>query len=390
MLNKIRIVFSCTGIGTTNRGIESFFQEAYDNLRDVAEIDAHVVKGVGNGQSGERVARMLRRDGAAAKAIGKLSGRSAYAIEQWSSLCSVYGAIRECRADIVFYSEANLGFGLRSLRSVTGRRFVLLFSNGAPLLGSFARMDLVHQVAPTYLREALAAGEDPRKHMFVPYGFKLSRAWSPPTRDEKIAIRQRLGLPTDRQILISVGWISHLHKRMDYLVQELAACNEPRPFLVMLGWLDPSSPYTISLATELLGAAGFVARSVPLEEVNQYYRASDYFVLGSLKEGFGRVFIEALAEGLPIIAHDHSVMRFVLGDQAELVDLSRPGTLSALISRNAELQEDAGRAIQRRRYVESNFSWTTLRPKYVEMFEWAKASMQRAEDEIPRVTSNQG
>src|SRR5580658_8601356 len=149
---------------------------------------------------------------------------------------------------------------------------------------------------------------------------------------------------------------------MDYLVQELAACNEPRTFLVMLGWLDASSPYTISLATELLGAAGFVARSVPLEEVNQYYRASDYFVLGSLKEGFGRVFIEALAEGLPIIAHDHSVMRFVLGDQAELVDLSRPGTLSALISRNAELQEDAGRAIQRRRYVESNFSWTTLRP----------------------------
>src|SRR5277367_1357773 len=243
MLNKIGVVFSCTGIGTTNRGIESFFQEAYDNLHEIAGIDAHVVKGVGNGQSGERVARMLRRDGIVANAIGKLTGRSAYAIEQWSSLASVYGVIRECRADVVFYSEANLGFGLRWLRSVTGRRFVLLFSNGGPLRGSFSRMDLVHQVTPTYLREALDAGEDPRKHMFVPYGFKLSRAWSPPTRVEKVAIRQRLGLPTDRQILISVGWISHLQKRMDYVVRELAACDEPKPFLVMLGWQDPSSPY---------------------------------------------------------------------------------------------------------------------------------------------------
>jgi glycosyltransferase involved in cell wall biosynthesis len=161
---------------------------------------------------------------------------------------------------------------------------------------------------------------------------------------------------------------------MDYVVQEVAACGEPRPFLVMLGWQDHSSEYTISLATELLGAAGFVARSVPVGEVTQYYRASDYFVLGSLKEGFGRVYIEALAEGLPVIAHDYSVMRFVLGDQAELADLSRTGTLSALILRNAQLQEDAGRAVQRRRYVESNFSWSTLRPKYLEMFKWAKAS----------------
>ena len=34
---SIRVLFSCTGVGVFNRGIESFFREAFDGLRGLAE-----------------------------------------------------------------------------------------------------------------------------------------------------------------------------------------------------------------------------------------------------------------------------------------------------------------------------------------------------------------
>ena len=127
------------------------------------------------------------------------------------------------------------------------------------------------------------------------------------------ALRERLALPADRPVVLSVGWISRAHKRMDYVVEEVARLPAPRPFLMLLGAMDRSSDEIIRLAHERLGPDGFAARSVPYHEVAHYYAAADCFVLASLSEGFGRVFLEALAHGLPVIAHEHPVMRYVLG-----------------------------------------------------------------------------
>jgi 1,2-diacylglycerol 3-alpha-glucosyltransferase len=231
-------------------------------------------------------------------------------------------------------------------------------------------------VAPPYFEEALAAGEPPARHRMVPYGINVPEG-APDSEDAtRDALRRRLNLPVDRKIVISVGWIATQHKRMDYLVNEVAALrsevssqkSELIPFLVLLGSIDAQSESVISLARERLGESGFTARSVPYQEVQDYYRAADVFALASLQEGFGRVFLEALIHGLPVIAHDHPVMRFVLGNEGTFADLSRPGVLAKhLGTALRELGTDEA-ADRRRESVRARFSWPVLRPQYREMF----------------------
>jgi glycosyltransferase involved in cell wall biosynthesis len=155
---------------------------------------------------------------------------------------------------------------------------------------------------------------------------------------------------------------------MHYLVQEVARLPEPRPFLVMLGAMDGSTDEILRLATELLGSRGFAARSVPYRSVGAYSRAADCFALASLEEGFGRVYLEALMHGLPVLAHRHPVIEYVLGGCGIVADLRADGTLTSLLA--SALARPPGVVDMRRRWrsVAERFSWQTLGPRYAKMF----------------------
>ena len=364
-----KVLFSCSSVGITHRGIESFFRESFDNLKDAPGMDAMLVKGGGEPRENEKVVWCLAKTSRLACLVGRFTGRSAYAVEQWTSFPGVVRAIRSFRPDVVFYSDSNLGFLLHRFRSLMGVPFRLLFSNGGPCHPPFDRCDFVHQVAPFYLNEAIAAAESPAKHFLVPYGIRVP---APPdmTTDEQRALRGKLGLPLDRRIVLSVGWISRQHKRMDYVIEETARLPSPRPFLLLLGAVDERSDSVVDLGNHLLGPENFDVRSVPYEQVGDFYRAADVFVLGSLVEGFGRVYLEALMHGLPTIGHCHSVMEYVLGNAGVLADLSQPGNLAAVLAEELARQADAGmlESWQRWESVRSRFGWEVLRPQYMEMF----------------------
>jgi glycosyltransferase involved in cell wall biosynthesis len=364
-------MFCCTGIGILNRGIESFFREAFDSLHAVAGLDARLLKGAGPPTELERVVRCIPRTSALAAAIGKAARRNAYVAEQWSSFLPVVREIRAFRPQVVFYSDANLGFLLYWFRRWLGVPCRLLFSNGGPCRPPFVRLDFVHQVSPVHLAEALRAGEPAAKHVMVPYGLRVGPPPAGPDDASRRALRARLGLPADRPVVLSVGWISRTHKRMHYLVEEVAALPAPRPFLMLLGAIDRGSDEIVRLACERLGAGGFAARSVPYREVAPYYAAADCFVLASLGEGFGRVFLEALAHGLPVIAHAHPVMRYVLGEHGILADLSVEGALARDLGQ-VLLRPADGRAMRQRwASVRRRFDWAVLAPAYRRMFEHA-------------------
>lgn len=368
MNKKIKVYLTCTGVGIINRGIETFARECFDGLKGTEGLQIELFKGAGEEKPDEHRLWNIPRNGKIAPFLGKFIKRNGYVVEQLSSFLPFVYHIKKGKPDIIFYSDSNLGFQLYSWRKQIGVPYKLLFSNGGPCNPPFTRTDFVQQVAPFYREQALKAGEPPSKHFLVPYGIKVPDEYPQINYEERQNIKKQLGLPSDRPIVISVGWISAIHKRMDYVVQEVADLPEPRPYLVMLGYMDANSPPILHLASQKLGKDGFMARSVPYEQVAKYYQAADIFVLGSLKEGFGRVYLEAMIHGLPCIVNEHPVMRYVLGEQGIFADLSKPGAMSAALVELLERSQSEESRIARIKFVGKNFSWTSLAPVYLQMF----------------------
>ena len=382
-MHPIKIFFSCSGIGIIDRGIETFFREAFDGLRGAEGLNITLYKGAGEEKLDERVLWNVPRTGRAAQFLGAAIRRNSYVAEQLSTFPSMVRAIRRHRPEIIFYSDSNLGFQLFRWRKQIGVPFRLLFSNGGPCHPPFDRTDYVHQVAPFYIKEALDAGEPADRHRMVPYGISVPDGAPDQDQNSRRESRRKLRLPGDRPIILSVGWISAKQKRMDYLVNEMVRLREgygvtggtsqiedgrSAPYLVLLGAMDQNSDAIITLARRTLGEENFTARSVSHDQVHDYYRAADLFTLASLQEGFGRVFLEALVHGLPVIAHDHPVMRFVLGSEGTFGDLSKLGVLAALIREKLGREDSEADAIRRREMVRTRFSWVVLAPQYREMF----------------------
>ena len=362
----------CTGVGRLGRGIETFFADAFAGLRDDPGLDVTLVIGDGKAAPGQEKAVSLSRTGPMAGAIGRVLGRDGYAVEQITSIPSILSKIRRLRPQVVFSSEANLAMRLMKLRRFTGVPYRFLYSNGAPMRGPFPWADYVHQVTPAYRDYAIEDGDDAFRHILVPYGFSFSTEAPDRSMERRRAARRSLGLEENRSVVLTVGWIARRHKRMDYVASELARLPEPRPLLAMVGAMDEDSADLIGEAREKLGPEGVVACSVSPSEVQAWYAAADVFVLGSLAEGFGRVYVEALGAGLPVLCHDYPVGRFVNADQAIYGDFSKIGELAKLLITRSDLFVEDADAVRRRwTYARNTFAWQALGPKYCAMFQLA-------------------
>ena len=118
MRGDVRILFSCTGVGIMNRGIEAFFREAFNGLRQTAGLAITLCKGAGPEVPGERRLWNLPRTGRTAQWLGGLVRRNGYVVEQLSSFLPIVWEIRRQRPEVIFYSDANLGFQLYRWRKL--------------------------------------------------------------------------------------------------------------------------------------------------------------------------------------------------------------------------------------------------------------------------------
>lgn len=359
MVGPVKVAIACPGLGHVQRGFERVARDFHAALAPRPELDVRLLPG----------ARVLRRDQRAAVALGRAARRDGYFAEQIAHAARLVPLLARWRPDVVYASDWVTVGALGRARVLTGLRYRLVLSNSAPGMPPYDwTVDHVQQVTPQLYRWALEYGDPPERHTLLPLGIRAPAELPPPVDPGA------LGLPADRRLVLSVSAINASHKRLDYVIREIAGA-QPRPYLVLIGHADDETPELLRLADELLGPDGYSAPRVPSERVDDYYRACDVLVHGTQYEGTGLVLLEALARGMTVIANDEEWSRFVTGGHAVLGDLMRPGELARLVDRAAPGSDEERAA--RLRHVQEGFGWDALAPRYVDMLRHAASLHSR-------------
>ncbi len=268
-------------------------------------------------------------------------------------------------------------FGLwKRMGAIIGRRPRFVLTNGGSRRPPFRSVDAVVHHAADLCRLA-AATEPDQTHLHLPCPVPVP-AWDEVVAARggtgRAATRASLGLPADAFVVASIGAIDRAVKRTD-LVAHAVASLDPAvdAHLLLLGRAgidDADLPVRIQAQ---LGRRVVITEVDP-DAVGRTLACADVHVSASPAEGFGRVFLEAQAWGLPNILHDTERSRTVTGGIGHFVDTDD----TAAISRALQAIAAAHAGPDPRAWDHACESgWAELGPRYVEAFTTI-AAMERS------------
>lgn len=316
----LKIAFLSAGLGNISRGFEISTSTWYNHIKHQHQISAKLFSGgkfagatrIWNWPRNGRIARILRSTGVI---------HDGCRLEQLTYSFGFLLHLLVYKPDIIWLQEATLAEMLLRFRKVFKLKYRLMFCDGAPVGHDFAKQFdyqiYLHQFA---LQEAIVAGTAAERCAVIPHICK-----EPDSAYTKSEAKRALGVHEGQFVLLCVAaWNMH-HKRIDYLIEELASGSNDI-LLLLCGQAENETPYLKRLAAELNINVRWHTFSE--EDLGKAYLAADLFVLPSLNEGLGAVLIEAGLYGLPIICHPHKAARFILGNEySGFVDLSVKGNL---------------------------------------------------------------
>jgi 1,2-diacylglycerol 3-alpha-glucosyltransferase len=186
------------------------------------------------------------------------------------------------------------------------------------------------------------------------------------------ASRQDLGLPDDAFVMITIGRLV-ARKATTQLIDMFAASGIPNAHLVIVGD-GPDAPAVDKRASEL-GVRNRVHMLGQVSDAEKYAAlcVSDAFVTASQHEGFGLVFLEAMAFGLPVLCYDRGGQTdfLVTGETGHVVTLNdQPAFVHALreLHRDRDARQRYG---QHNRELVENYFIDTCAARYEQIFERA-------------------
>lgn len=166
-----------------------------------------------------------------------------------------------------------------------------------------------------------------------------SEAFRPGPKPSLLVNRYHLA---GKKVLLTTGRLSSAerYKGHDKIIEQLPVLLKEHPDLVYMVVGDGDDRDRLRALAEKLGVAERVifAGEVSEADLPDYYRLADFFAMPSTGEGFGIVFLEAAASGLPILAANAG------GSPDPLLD----GKAGLLVNGDGELLENLGRLLDMR------------------------------------------
>lgn len=198
-----------------------------------------------------------------------------------------------------------------------------------------------------FTRERMAAVlQMPKEKIsLLPNTFDADRFY--PARQKPHFLLKRYRLRPDQPVILTIARLesAERYKGYDQVLKALLLVRERFPTVhYIIGGRGPDRARLASLIAELgLDASVTLAGYVPEHELRSHYNLCDVFAMPSKGEGFGIVFLEALACGKAVIAgnKDGSVDAVLGGETGVLVD---PDNVTEIAGAIVQVLEDGDRA----------------------------------------------
>ena len=436
----MRIAIASSGLGHIARGIETWALDTANALHqrgvDVTLFSAGEV----TSSCPIEVIPCIRRRTPASNLLVSLTPgfawrwglKNGYGWEQYTFWRHLRNKLKEGNYDILHIQDPMIAWWCRRARTAGRIRTKEILAHGTEEPIKFlSQFDYVQHLAPWHLEQTLSGlkkdGVNKENWTVAPNFVNTDHFIPVKNNEEKCRLRSKLGIPEDAFVIGTAAAIKKEHKRIDYLIREFAqfidnqkprtkdeerrAKSEERrsttfvgaktveresgkrrtknkepgtspkvtnqePFLVIAGAHEDETDEIIAFANMRAPGHVLFLEDFPFSQMPVFYRCLDLFVLGSLFEMMGIVLIEAMSTAVPVIVHNHPVLKHVVFDTPAdgniqpggyCINMEKSGVLTDMLSQiNNENIKTIGKAARKR--TVTLFSKEFVIEKYIEYY----------------------
>ncbi len=369
--SSTKVALVSSGLGNVERGFEVSCARWYEALKKHSDLDLRLFSG-GDYPQAVKVPNIKRNNSFLSKMSKlpvlpeKMRWEITYGIEQVSFLPGLLSELAKFNPDAVWVKDVPLAHFILAAAQSPQFHYKVIFANGGVFSpNNYRYFDHIQQLNFGGYNLALAAGIHGYKMDLIPNCLDEEELWN---QCSDSSVRSRYGIESDDYMIVCCAAWNRYHKRIDYLIEEVARLNDPKIKLVLCGVEEADTPYLKKLGEKLLKDK-VIWLTLPPNQVPAVVAAADLFVLPSLDEGLGNVLIEAAIIGTPIICHPHSGAQFIIEDWHWMRDLSTNGALASSIVQMRENPPSRTETDLLRHKVCEKFSAKVLAADFVRMVE---------------------
>jgi|GEM_PF-1540131 len=234
-----------------------------------------------------------------------------YKSNRWLfGLKAIWNAIR---SDVVVISHLNLSLFVSIAKLISPRTKLFVQVHG---IEAWRELSGVQEKLLLQAHSILAVSDFTKQSLISRYPNLESKTIVlpnslDPIKDYRInennveSFRKKIGIDKHQKLIITVGRIHHeeAYKGYDKTIEALHLLKNENVVFHIIGKYDSIEQqriFELLIKFDIVGQVKLVGY-VSDEDLDQYYRSADLFVMPSVGEGFGLVFIDAMANGLRVI-----------------------------------------------------------------------------------------